>query len=84
MWGELVADTGPLPKSIDEAIELKKKQMEELRSKAAGNTGATLTSADLVYATAYSVVDRSARLRMEGKDPEGEFKGAYKVMRAGV
>jgi hypothetical protein len=78
-WGELVPkEHGEVPRDTEHAIEVKRAQLEAL--KASAPAGAEVPT----YQTAYAQLDATARMRMNGKDPEASFRGAYKVMRAGV
>ncbi len=80
-WGELIPGRD-LPRSTEEAIAIKKKQLEDLKKQAAASGAGTGEGA--TYQTAYHQVEESAILKMRGKDPEAHLAAGFKVMKGGV
>ncbi len=68
----------PVPKNVDEAIALKKKQL------AAVKAVATELKAPVGLTSTYSQYDYTATLRVNKKEPESGFKEAWKTQRGGV
>lgn len=80
-WGELI-EHQDMPKSTEEAIETKKKQLEALKSSSGTQIGGL--GIPLYQSAAQATMSQTASLVQSGADPEGHLKKAYRVMRAGV
>jgi hypothetical protein len=75
-WGELIPDR-ELPRNTEEAIAIAKAKLAKAKAGLGGAEPPT-------YQTAFAIHDEAARAVVSGKDPEGDLKKAFKVMKGGV